>query len=85
MTEKIFDAWYSGCIPIYWGMDQANFLNIESFIGFDSHLGIEMLKNRVLRIINDYDAYSRTITLPLLKKKFDIREAVLLAREILYT
>jgi hypothetical protein len=83
VTEKIFDAWYSGCIPIYWGMDQANFLNIESFVAFDSYSGIEMLKNKVLRIINNDDAYSRTVSLPLLNKKFDIREAVLLAREIL--
>jgi hypothetical protein len=33
VTEKIFDCFFSGCIPVYWGApDIADFVPIESFV-----------------------------------------------------
>jgi len=32
VTEKIFDAWACGCIPIWMGLDSLSFLNPDAFI-----------------------------------------------------
>lgn len=52
ITEKIFDCFYTGCIPIYWGAD-----NIEKYI--PSGLFIDMRK---FDSIDAVIAYSKTIT-----------------------
>lgn len=42
ITEKILNAYYSGCIPIYWGSKNINdFFNPESFINVNDFKSIE--------------------------------------------
>ena len=72
VTEKLFDSWSSGAIPIWWGLDDFGFINDEAVINFYgkklSH-NLELLAylksnhHEILKIVNK----------PILSKPFDYK------------
>jgi alpha(1,3/1,4) fucosyltransferase len=54
VTEKIFDALYSGCIPIYWGSNnnpEPEILNQNAILFYDMHGNNDLLFTK-LRVLN---------------------------------
>ena len=37
VTEKVFDAWGAGAIPLWWGVDRGDYLNDSAFINLAVH------------------------------------------------
>ena len=73
ITEKIFNIFRAGTIPIYFGTTKINeFINPKRFIHIKDDSDIEI--NRVLNIINNMTdlEYMRIINEPVLIKPFDI-------------
>jgi hypothetical protein len=43
VTEKLIEAWYARCVPIWAGLDQRGFFNSEAFIDVTSLSTLEIL------------------------------------------
>ena len=47
VTEKVFDAWRCGNIPLWWGLDPAGYLNKDALLNLAAMEGIQELVDRV--------------------------------------
>ncbi len=47
VTEKPIDAWASGCIPLWWGLDREGTLNPASLVNLADYSGLEAFTERV--------------------------------------
>jgi hypothetical protein len=70
VSEKIFDAYASECIPIWWGIDGNGFINEKAIVnvfklGFSN--GLELIK----KIESDLNIQIRMRSEPILNKEFD--------------
>lgn len=72
ITEKIFDCFFAGCIPIYWGAENINeFIPKDTYIDFQEYGNIKQLNNYLKSITSDiYYQYIRAIDNYLNSKKF---------------
>jgi hypothetical protein len=70
VTEKPFEAWESGCIPIWWGNDKGNYLNSKSIIDV-SALGFGRAIEAILAVLNSDEKYHAYYGQPLLNHEFD--------------
>ncbi len=57
-TEKIFQAFEAGCIPIYWAIDkpEKNILNENCYLWFDLK-NMEKTKENIYNMFNNYETY----------------------------
>ena len=53
VTEKVFDAWTAGAIPVYWGLDAADNLNRDAIINMATLEGFAGLIERVAEVERD--------------------------------
>lgn len=84
VTEKPFEAWMNGCIPVWRGLDSGGYLNDEAIInvtrdGFSDSIG------RIHSILNDDSEYLRLSGLPILQKKYDYDDFKSRIQSALYT
>jgi hypothetical protein len=73
VTEKVFEAWNNGCIPIWRGIDGGDFLNKKAIINV-GELGFDLAIQQVLEIARSPARYEEKINLPLLQKMFDLKD-----------
>ena len=67
ITEKIWDAFISGTIPIYWGCPEvSNFFNPASFVNCHDYASFSDVVERVKEIDNDPELYKSYINAPLI-------------------
>jgi Glycosyltransferase family 10 (fucosyltransferase) C-term len=53
VTEKPLEAWISGCIPLWWGIDIANVLNYKAFVNAASYESLEEFVDEVALLNED--------------------------------
>jgi hypothetical protein len=70
VTEKPFEAWLNGCIPVWRGLDSGAYLNEDAIINITRD-GFSKSIERIHSILNDNSEYSRLSSLPILQKKYD--------------
>jgi hypothetical protein len=73
VTEKVFEAWNNGCIPIWSGIDKGGFLNGKAIINV-GELGFELAIHQVLEIVKSPARYEEKINQPLLKRTYDFED-----------
>ena len=67
ITEKIWDAFISGTIPIYWGCPEvSNFFNPASFVNCHDYASFSDVVERIKEIDNDPELYKSYINAPLI-------------------
>ena len=67
ITEKIWEAFISGTIPIYWGCPEvSNFFNPASFVNCHDYASFSDVIERVQEIDNDPELYKSYINAPLI-------------------
>ena len=71
VTEKAFDAWHCGAIPLYWGWDSAGSLNPKALLNMAEMSGPLELAERVAELERDFDAIEHMASLPLLRHRPD--------------
>ena len=71
VTEKAIEAWECEAIPIWWGLDNFNYLNSAALIDVYS-LGFEGAIQKVAEISNNLQEMQTISTKPILSKNFDI-------------
>ncbi len=70
VTEKIFESWAAGCIPIWWGLDPEGFINKEAIIDF-ADMGFEKGISRIKELLANPSQLKQMQSEPILKKPYD--------------
>jgi hypothetical protein len=68
VTEKPFEAYLSGAIPLYYGIDNLGFLNEKSMINLMSYPNMADWAKRVREVSENIDEYKFIYEQPLLQK-----------------
>jgi hypothetical protein len=86
VTEKVFDAWGSGAIPLWWGLDRESFLNPASLLNLADHRNLDAFVESVADLASDRGVLDSISSQPLLQKRPNL-DAVrqILARVLLGT
>jgi hypothetical protein len=74
VTEKPLDAWTSGCIPIWRGIDSASILNADSIINADNFSNLQNLISHVGDVHSSKSEFSRMQQEVLVTKNFSIEK-----------
>ena len=69
VTEKVFDAWGSGAVPIWNGLDAQGYLNDAALINYATFAGMDDFCEHVARIHADDDAWAGMASQPLLRRR----------------
>jgi len=75
VTEKPFEAWLSGCIPIWRGIDRQNYLNSNAIVNV-SNSGFEGAINQILDLLNKENEITNMRSQPILDRTFDLNEMI---------
>lgn len=67
VTEKVPEAWATGAVPLYWGLDPANILNQDSFINLANFPTLEDFVEKVRQVNNERELWENIASQPLLK------------------
>jgi hypothetical protein len=70
VTEKVFESWEAGCIPLWWGLDAANYLNPDSVINFAKNSEAETLE-LIANLERNEERLNQLRNLNLLAKPYD--------------
>lgn len=69
VTEKVFDAWGSGAIPLWWGLDRESFLNPDAFLNLADHRNLDAFVESVADLVSDRGVLDLISSQPLLQKR----------------
>ena len=83
VTEKAFESWESEAIPIWWGLDEAKFLNPDSLIDV-AFLGFDQAIHKVKEIASSEEEMHLLVSQPILSKPYDLINLVDTMRELLH-
>lgn len=75
VTEKPFEAWATGCIPLWRGSDPAGYLNPEAMVNAADPGGLDALIERVTLLEGDAEVFAAVAGAPILRRPPDL-EAV---------
>jgi hypothetical protein len=76
VTEKVFDAWRCGNIPLWWGLDPAGYLNKDAMLNLADMAGIEQLTEWVGALERDISLAESMRGEPILTRRPDVVGAV---------
>jgi hypothetical protein len=76
VTEKVFDAWRCGNIPLWWGLDPAGYLNNDALLNLASMQGVAELVERVADVERTFSVAQGIQAAPLLVRAPDIGGAI---------
>lgn len=83
VTEKVVEAWASGAIPVWWGLDPLNYINRDAVVNVADHPSLDSAVRLVGRINHDADLWHEMVTTPLLNRSPDLDPALMLIRRAL--
>jgi hypothetical protein len=83
VTEKAFESWESEAIPIWWGLDEAKFLNPNSLIDV-TVLGFDRAIDDVRKIASSEEKMYSLRSQPILLKRYDLINLVDKLKELLH-
>ena len=83
VTEKPFEAWASGCIPLWWGSDPLGQLNAAAMLNLDQLGSMRALTRKVSDLESDPDQVRMMGSLPILAKPPDFQSTIVRLRQLL--
>lgn len=72
VTEKVFDAWSAGAIPLWWGMDRDGYVNPLAVINLAECGSMDGFLNEVARLQANQTMRDEVSSQPLLLKRPDL-------------
>lgn len=72
VTEKLVDSWTAGCIPIWWGLDEAKLFNPKAILNLTSLGSIEKLVRKVEDLEANSSTYDEMWFQPLVTKPWSL-------------
>jgi hypothetical protein len=83
VTEKPFEAYIAGTVPLYFGYDIEGYLNPKAMINLLEFSDITEWAKYVKKVHSDEKLYKRHFEQPILQRKPDLSDAIKLIRKIL--
>ena len=80
VTEKPFEAWASGSVPLWWGLDPLGYLNSSAMVTANSFASLAEFAEAVRELDRDRQRWQELASSPILAREPDIRSAVDLVR-----
>jgi hypothetical protein len=74
VTEKPLEAWLSGSVPVYSGLDSMSILNPKAILNLSDFSNLNALVDKVRELNNDVEAYLRIVNAPLLTGNYGVVE-----------
>ena len=85
ITEKPFEAYLSGCIPIYRGLDTKGYLNEKAIVNLLDYENVDEWIEKISKLESDSDEFESVFREPILKKTFSLEESIRLIRKAIYS
>jgi hypothetical protein len=76
VTEKVFDAWGTGAVPIWWGCDPEGYVNPAAVVNLADFSGIEEMSETVAKISADRETWKQMASAPILTRPPSLRPAL---------
>jgi hypothetical protein len=73
VTEKPLEAWLGDTIPLYWGYDEANYLNKSGMINLADFVSLSDFCENVAKVFESKELYEEIYSQPFLNRPFDIQ------------
>jgi hypothetical protein len=83
VTEKPFEAWMSGCIPIWRGIDKQRYLNSDALVNV-SESSFDEAIDFIIDLSHRNDDIQRIRNLPILQRRFDINAVIVKLRKQIF-
>ena len=83
VTEKPFDAWATGAVPLWRGLDPGGYLNPQAMINAAMHPDLTSFTEVVRRVDGSAESWARMASRPILAKEPDLGPVLRLFRRIL--
>lgn len=83
VTEKVFDAWHCGAIPLYWGIDAHSFLNSAALLNMATMSGPDELVDHVAHLESDLELLDYMASQPILRVRPSIDAVGQLVRNVM--
>lgn len=81
VTEKAFDAWAAGSIPLWWGIDRERWLNPRALLNLNDYTGIDSFVERVRQLDRDSTWLDETSSEALLRRRPTAESTIRLIRD----
>lgn len=83
VTEKPFEAWAMGAVPLWRGLDPAGYLNADAMLNAATATSLDDFTESVARLEGDQDAWRRKASRAIIARPPDLEPAKDLLRRIL--
>ena len=83
VTEKAFDAWHCGAVPLYWGIDAQGYLNSEAMLNMANMAGPDELVAFVARLESDSELLDYVASQPILSVRPSSNAVVQMIRRVM--
>jgi len=83
VTEKPIEAWATGAIPLYWGLDAAQSLNSEALINLVDYKDLETYVDYVSEVNSSAEKWCQIASQPILKVRPNLDAVLALLRNSL--
>lgn len=83
VTEKVFDAWHCGAVPLYWGIDAYGYLNSDAMLNMANMSGPDELLDHVVRLESDRISLDNVASQPILNVRPSIAAVSQLIRNVM--
>lgn len=83
VTEKVFEAWATGAVPLWWGSDPAAYVNSAAVINAADFASLSEFREEVSAINTDPAAWSEMASRPILQREPDLSPAIDLVARVL--
>lgn len=83
VTEKAPEAWATGAVPLYWGMESEKFFNPNSMINALDFPSLSEFVARVREVNSSPEKWSEIASQPLLQRSPSLEPAIARIREII--
>lgn len=72
VTEKLLEASLTSALPLYWGIDSAEYFNGNAFLNFYDYKSLDEFINEISRVLKSPDELAFRLEAPILAKEFDL-------------
>lgn len=83
VTEKVFEAWATGAVPLWWGSDPAGYVNSEAIINAAEFPSLAHFAEAVAEVDRDDAFWALKASRPVLLREPDLRPTIALLSRVL--
>lgn len=82
-TEKPFEAWATGAIPLWWGSDPSGYVNSGAVVNAANYASLAEFADRVAELDSNLTARAEVASKPILLRAPDLEPSLALIRRVL--